>query len=148
MGRGASLAVLLLAAWLAVAGCAFGSAAECGRSVGWDRVEQKRVAPGETFRLHGKGFAGDCYDGNQLGRPPPERDIPIGLRQGEKSWRLATVDAGPAPDYVLDAELTVPEDARPGRAVVEIHTELSERPYKVPFRVIAGGGLPETGDGA
>lgn len=145
MRGGASLAVLLLVAWLAVAGCAFGSQAACGRNAGSDRVEPKRAAPDETFRLHGKGFAGDCYDTGQLGEPPPERNIRVVLRQGEEEWHLATVDAGSAPDYAIDAELTVPEGAVPGRALVEIHTKLAAQPDKIPFRVVGGEAPPDTG---
>ena len=138
MGRGASLAVLLLAAWLAVAGCAFGSEAAC--ALGLSEIKPKRAARGETFRLHAEGLAVDCYDTGQLGQPPPERGIPIRLRQGEREWSLAAVDAGPPPDYALDARLTVPEEARPGRVVVEIHTESLGSPVRVPFRVIDGDG--------
>jgi hypothetical protein len=43
MERGASFAVVLLAAWLAAAGCAPGSAA-CGRTS--PEVEPSRAAPG------------------------------------------------------------------------------------------------------
>lgn len=142
MGRNVSFVVTAFAAWLVVAGCAFGSQASCARDVSSNRVEPERVAPGETFRFHGEGFAGDCYDTGQLGQPPPERDLRIDLRQGEKSWRLATVDAGPAPDYALDAELTVPEGAEPGRAVVEIHTKLSRTPDRVPLHVLVPASVP------
>jgi hypothetical protein len=145
--RGASLAVLLLLAWPAVAGCAFGSQAACSRGADSDRVEPERAAPGESFGLHGEGFAGDCYDTGQLVEPPPERGIRVVLRQGDEEWRLATVDAGPAPDYAIDAELAVPEGAAPGRAVVEIHTKLAARPDKVPLRVVGGEAPPDAENG-
>ena len=145
MRRRTKLAATLLLACLAViAGCAGSSEVAC--AFGPPQTEPPRVAPGETFRIHEEGFAADCYDTGQEGQPPPERDVPIGLRQGDEEWRLTTVDAGPPPDYAIDAELTVPEGASPGRAVVEIHTKLAAQPFKVPLRVVGGETLPDTGD--
>ena len=156
MERNTTLAATLLLACLAVlAGCAGvapgGGAAqtvsfsEAACAFGPPQTEPPPVAPGETFRVHEEGFAADCYDTGQKGQPSPERGIPIRLRQGEEEWGLATVDAGPPPDYAIDAELTVPDEAKLGRAVVEIHTKLAAQPFKLPLRVVGAEALPDTG---
>ena len=173
MKRNVSLAVLLSLACLAVAGCAEGGGqgavreatpersepvpangaeeprtsvvmAACARPV--PVPEPSRAAPGEAFRVHGEGFTTDCYDTGQPGRPPPQQDILIDFRQGERAWRLATIDADPR--GVLDAKLEVPEDAEAGNATVVVRTD-DGLPAEAPFRVLdrpeAGGGPPGTG---
>lgn len=109
------------------------------------QTKLQRVSPGESFGVHEEGFAADCYDTGQQGQPPPERNIPISLQQEGKEWRLATVDAGPPPRYAVDARLTVPEEAEPGRAVVAIHTRLAAEPFEVPISVVESGELADTG---
>ena len=174
MKQNVSLAVLLLA-WLAVAGCAGGvptlggseadqgppepktpergereepgaSAAAAGCALGFRGPEPSRGSPGEAFRVHGEGFTTDCYDTGQPGLPPPQRDVPIDFRQGERTWRLATVDADR--EGALDAELEVPEDAGAGSATVVVRTH-NGHPVEAPFRVLDGapeadGGTPGT----
>jgi hypothetical protein len=150
MRRNTTLAAALLAFLTVLAGCAGGAGQtaeefEAACAFGPPQTEPQRASPGGVLRIHEEGFAADCYDTGQGGRPPPERDVLVGLRQGEKEWRLATVDAGPPPSYAIDARLTVPEDAEPGRAVVEIHTRLSAEPFEVPLIVVGGEALPDTG---
>lgn len=50
-----------------------------------------------------------------------------------------------APCYSIDAELTVPDGAEPGRAILEIHTRLSAEPFEVPLVVVGGEALTDTG---
>ena len=99
-------------------------------------AEPSQAAPGESFRLHGEGFRDGCNDTGPPFLPePPQRDIRIEMRQGERTWRLAVVDADP--DYTLGTELEVPADAGPGQAVVVIRAG-DEEPTQVPFRVLGG----------
>ncbi|MGI9048821.1 MAG: hypothetical protein ACR2GU_05545 [Rubrobacteraceae bacterium] len=68
------------------------------------------------------------------------RDIRVEMRQGGKSWTLASgLSAGGSPDYTLDVKLKVPADAKPGKAVVAIPDPNDAEPPKVPFRVLGGG---------
>ena len=64
------------------------------------------------------------------------------MRQGGKSWHLATADAGGPPDYGIEATLEVPKDAEPGGALVA--TDAGEDdpfgPMEVPFEVLPGSG--------
>ena len=120
------------------------AAAGCGRA--FRGPEPSRGAPGEAFRVHGEGFTTDCYDTGQPGLPPPQRDLPIDFRQGERTWRLATVDADR--QGTVDAELEVPDGAEPGSATVVVRTD-DGQPLESPFRVLdeseADQGPPETG---
>ncbi|MDP9439707.1 MAG: hypothetical protein M3P49_13370 [Actinomycetota bacterium] len=145
MKRNASLALGLLA-WLAVlSGCAGlgGSSASCG----WDapRVEPERARPGEDFVFRGWGFGGGCDDSNMPDWPePPQQDVRIEMRQGGRTWDLATVDAEAPPDFAVEATLGVPEDAEPGGALVTTD-EGPDDPFgslEVPFEVLSG---PKTG---
>lgn len=80
------------------------------------RAEPRRAEPGERFTLHGDGFFIGCNDTGRYERESPDREIRIELRQGEKTWRLAAVEA--REDYSFEERLKVPADASPGRAVV------------------------------
>lgn len=126
---------------LALTGCGLlgGSSAACGQSP--PSVEPSRAAPGESFRLHGGGFREGCDDtGLPFPKEPPRRDIRVELRQEGRSWTLASgLAAGGHPDYVLDTELKVPADAKPGRAVIIIPDPDSAEPLEVPFGVLGGG---------
>ena len=145
MKRNASLAVLLFA-WLAVSsGCAaLGGSAACGR--GAPVLEPERAAPGEAFVFRGGGFGGGCDDSNLPEWPePPQQDVRIEMRQGGKTWGLATADADK--DYRIEATLEVPEDAEPGEALVATDAGPDDPfgPLEVPFEVLGGGS--ETGGG-
>ena len=131
----ASLPLLLLCA--ALSGCVpGGSSAGCAR-ISPD-VEPSRTRPGETFVLRGAGFDGGCDDSNlPFTEDPPQRGVRVEMRQGEKTWPLATVDAGPRPDYAIEEELRVPEDARPGKAAVVTRDDYG--PMRMPFRMLGGG---------
>ena len=98
-------------------------------------AEPSQAAPGGTFRLHGEGFRDGCNDTGPPFLPePPQRNIRVEMRQGEDTWRLTTVDADP--DYNVGAELEVPAEAEPGRAVVVIRAG-DEEPTQIPFRVLS-----------
>ena len=139
MKRHVSLAALLLA-WLAVSsGCAaLGGSAACAR--GAPVLEPSRAAPGEAFRFSGGGFGGGCNDSNMPDWPePPQQDVRIEMRQGGKTWGLATADADK--DYGIEATLEVPEDAVPGEALVATDAGPDDPfgPTEVPFEVLPGG---------
>ncbi len=82
------------------------------------RIEPARAAPGATFRLRGEGFPSGCDTVR------PARDIRIDFRQGERTWKLTTVDADRR--HTFDARLRVPAGARPGRATVRAATRCGE----------------------
>lgn len=73
-------------------------------------AEPARAASGATFRLHGAGFSSGCD------KIRPARDVRIEFRQGERIWKLATVDADR--QLTFDAGLRVPAGARTGQATV------------------------------
>ena len=116
-----------------------GGSAQCGQVA--PSAEPSRAAPGETFRLHGGGFAEGCNDtGPPFLEEPARRDIRVEMRQGGRSWTLASgLAAGDPPDYALDVELKVPADAEPGGAVVAVPDPNSAEPPEVPFEVLGGG---------
>ena len=107
-------------------------------------MEPSRAAPGETFRLHGGDFYEGCYDAGppflEWLEEPGRQDIRVELRQGERTWTLASgLAASDPPDYALDVRLEVPAGAEPGKAVVVIPDPSSAGPMKMPFQVILGG---------
>ena len=141
MKRNVSLGVGLFA-WLAVlSGCAaLGGSAACGR--GAPSVEPERARPGEAFVFRGVGFGGGCDDSNMPFRPePPQQDVRIEMRQGGRTWDLATADAGGPPDYGIETTLEVPQDAESGGALVVTDAGPDdpfgplEVPFEVPFEV-------------
>ncbi len=140
----AALPCLLLCLALFLSGCGAlgGSGASCGQSP--PSVEPARAAPGETFRLYGGGFREGCNDTGFAGLPflkePARQDIRVEMRQGGKSWALASgLAASDPPDYALDVDLEVPADAKPGRAMIAIPDPNNAEPLKVPFGVLGSG---------
>ncbi len=135
-----ALSCLLLCSAL-LSGCALsgGSSASCGQNL--PNVEPSQAAPGETFRLYGGGLREGCNDtGPPFLEEPARQDIRVEMRQGGRSWTLASgLAASGPPDYALDVDLKVPVDAKPGRAVVVIPDPNSAEPMEVPFSVLAGG---------
>lgn len=124
---------------VSVAGCSGGgilnsSEAACAQTL--PNLEPEQAAPGESFRLYGDNFFAGCNDvvvnGEEPPSEPPSQNVRITFKQQGQSWRLATVDA--EPDYSLEANPTVPEDAVPGEALVVVK-EPSELPVEVPFQV-------------
>ena len=97
-------------------------AVEVRTGPGRDRevVAPESIAPGEKVEIAGTGYHnGDC---SSLGcascsRPATRaKNVDITLRQGDKSWTLATVDANG--EYTIKAEVTAPADVAPGAAVI------------------------------
>jgi hypothetical protein len=68
------------------------------------------AASGAKFRLRGHDFSSGCD------KATPARGVRIYLRQGGKTWRLATLDADR--DLEFDTTLRVPGDAVPGRTTL------------------------------
>lgn len=125
-------------AWL-LAGCvAGGGEAACAGSVAVE-AEPARVAPGEALRLRGEGFSADCAD-NPSAREGPDRGVRVELRQGPRTWDLATVSADP--DDSFEVELEVPGNAKPGRAVVSAAGNMGEARDGVLVSGNASGGKP------
>jgi hypothetical protein len=81
-------------------------------------AEPARAAPEAKFRLHGAGFSSGC-DKNR-----PAQDIRIDFRQGERTWKLATVDADQ--HLTFEARLRVPAGARSEQATVRATTRSGE----------------------
>lgn len=135
-----SVAYLILG--LLLSGCAMSgssSDAACGQNL--PNVKPSQAAPSETFRLRGGGFVEGCNDtGPPFGNDSARKDIRVEMRQGERSWTLASgLTADGPPDYTLNTKLKVPADAKPGRAVVVIPDPSNAEPPKLPFRVLGGG---------
>jgi hypothetical protein len=114
------LATLLLIVLCASGGC-LGASSSSEPTCAFNpalKARPSRAASGETSALRGGGFSGGiCNDHQGDARAnPPDRDVSIALRQDGRTWRLGTVPAGPK--YSFDAKLTVPTEAKPGRASV------------------------------
>lgn len=77
------------------------------------------IAAGARFELTGTGYrTGDCRTIGCASCAAPTRlkDVDVTLRQGDKSWTLATVDANR--HYTIEAEVTTPEDVTADEAVI------------------------------
>lgn len=88
------------------------------------RVEAEQVSPGRTFEVQGEGFGKlvECDDAGVFGEDldgaqfKPRTDISVELRQGSKTWELASVDANQ--EAAFRKKLELPEDAAPGREAI------------------------------
>jgi hypothetical protein len=109
------IAVLAAAGAVLLAGCAAASHPEASCTRPNLEAKPQRLAPGQSFRLRGEGFFVGCNDMGRQRRMPPDRDIRLGFRQGERTWELSTADADRL--YTFSANLEVPDDARPGHAI-------------------------------
>lgn len=96
-------------------------------------LEQSRPAISEDdpVTVEGRGFVGGCEDGtgqDVLGCTvdEPEAEVPmthvtLSIRQGDRSWRLGTEDAGGAEDGELGHitwTVRLPEQVESGRATL------------------------------
>jgi hypothetical protein len=87
-------------------------------------VESERVPSGGMFEVRGEGFGElvECDDtGPADGEPggarfEPRTDIAVELRQGSKTWELASVDADQ--EFAFYEKLRLPDDAVSGRVTV------------------------------
>src|SRR5215210_2091018 len=86
-----------------------------------------RAAAGATFRLRGQSFSSGCN------KTRPARDVEIHFRQDGKIRKLATLEANR--NLAFNARLRVPENARPGRAILSANTRSGEH-VKTSFSVI------------
>ena len=88
------------------------------------KVETGQMSSGSTFEIQGEGFGElvECDDSGFVGEESegaqfePRTDITIGLRQGSKTWELASVDANQ--EFTFRKRLPLPEDAARGQATV------------------------------
>jgi LPXTG-motif cell wall-anchored protein len=98
---------------------------------------------GVSVVVTGKFWASGCNDTSVNGQTPqPEpaqKDIVIRFVQGQRSWKLATVDANSS--YKFRVVVHVPSDAKDGSASVRAQ---GEQTITKPFRV-QGSELPATG---
>ena len=90
---------------------------ETGPGRNRDLVVPESIAAGATFEISGAGY--DDADCDSIGcascaGPLPSKDVDVTLRQGDKSWTLATVDANRR--FMIKAEVTAPEDVDVGEA--------------------------------
>ena len=146
--------VLVLLAVLYALGAGRGGGAACAASLPELESSLSQAAPGETFRLRGKGFYGDfiCDDTGPPVSSRPAGGLPTGgirveFLQDTRTWTIATVDSDE--DLEFDAGgLEVPVDAAPGKALVRA-TSPSVDPLIPPLRaetpLLVLDDLPTTG---
>lgn len=103
--------------------------------------------PGSTVTVKGDAFASECRDtwvcveGQPCTPPPPAppyHDIAIVFVQGERTWRVSTVDASPSYGFMI--QVVVPHDADLGPASI-----ITEDPGSYPprtFEVTSPGASP------
>lgn len=135
----ASLILGCLVVMLASAvGCSLNGSEEAACVQPQLSVSPEQAAPGQTFRVSGDYFFEGCNDsavnGEEPPDEPPQENIQISLRQGDRTWHLTTVDADSAD--TIDVNVEVPVEAQPGNATVVAHNT-STRPVEVPFRIIS-----------
>lgn len=117
-------ALILMLVFIVPAGCTGNSSAACAGMASSIGVEPEQVSSGSTFEVRGEGFGElvECDDagsaGEELGgaRFEPRTDVTIELRQGSKTWELASVAANR--ESAFREKLRLPEDAESGRATV------------------------------
>ena len=110
------IAVLAVVGCLALAGCAAADHSEASCAGPGLDAEPRNVPLNHSFRVRGEGFAVGCDGTGALRRVPSDDDILLGLRQGERTWKLSkTVADG---DYAFGLELELPYGVAPGPAVV------------------------------
>ena len=88
-----------------------------------------RAAPGEHFRMRGYNFSSGC-EGTGI---TPAHGIRIYLKQGGKTWKLATLDTDES--LTFDARLRIPASARQGPARVQAISR-SDEPAEERFVVL------------
>ena len=84
------------------------------------------VAPGQSLTVDGTYFFVGCDDegggsgcsGPRTERVKADRDVPLVLEQGGRSWTLGTADADDSDSYVTRWEVTLPADLQPGAATL------------------------------
>lgn len=117
-------ALVLMLVLLAPVGCTGNPSAACAGMASSIGVEPEQVALGSTFEAQGEGFGElvECDDAGLATEEPegarfePRTDIAVKLRQGSKTWELASVDANR--EFAFREKLRLPEDAVSGRATV------------------------------
>jgi LPXTG-motif cell wall-anchored protein len=136
--------------------------AACAARASSLEVEPKQVSPSGSFEVRGEGFGRlvECDDVGTASEEPegavyePTKNVSIELRQGSKSWKLATVSADE--DLAFSEELELPSGVTPGQASVT--AKGTQGLVKAPVSVVGeaqqdgpatGGGnvteLPDTG---
>ena len=110
------IAVLAVAGCLVLAGCAAAGHVEASCAGPILEAKPPKVSLDRSFRVHGEGFAVGCNDTGQDRRVPPDNDILLGFRQGERTWQLSKTVADR--DYAFGLDLELPYGATPGPAVV------------------------------
>ena len=110
------IAILAALGSILLAGCAAAGHPEASCAAPNLEAKPKKVAPGQSFRVHGEGFFVGCNDTGRHRRMPPDNDIRLNFRQGEKTWELSKTVADRL--YTFGLNLEVPLDARPRPAVV------------------------------
>ncbi len=100
-----------------------GSAAACATPAPILEARPSRGAPGNEFSIRGRYFVAgfSVCDDTGSGSPAaaqtvPARDVRVEFVQGKRTWELGSVEADKGSR--IATELEVPEDARPGRAIV------------------------------
>jgi hypothetical protein len=120
--RVASVAVVVL---LALAGCGSGDRGAQAGCAGPDvRLTPTTVAPGDDVRVRARFVWAECYDTGQTGTPPPERDVSVTFRTGDRTVSLATLDA--EPDGRIDTTVRIPYGAAPGTAQIAVDFATAE----------------------
>jgi hypothetical protein len=117
------MAVVVPAALLA--GCGSGTSADepsCTAPV--LTVSPEKVAPGGRVHLVGDDFWTSCPGPSDpaTASPQPMGEVTLVLDQGTKSWVLARSVEPQGSHATLSHTVTIPKDAKPGRADIVVQT--------------------------
>jgi hypothetical protein len=121
-----SLVVSLLVPAALLAGCSSGtSAAEPSCTAPVLTASPLRVAPGARVHLDGTDFWTSCPGPSDpaTASPQPMGEVTLVLDQGAKSWVLARSVEPHGSHAALSYTVTIPKDARPGRAEIVVQTQ-------------------------
>jgi hypothetical protein len=121
-----SLVASVLVPAALLAGCASGtSASEPSCTAPVLMASPEKVAPGGRVHLAGDDFWTSCPGPSDpaTASPQPMGEVTLVLDQGAKSWVLARSVEPHGSHATLSYTVTIPKDAKPGRADVVVQTE-------------------------
>jgi hypothetical protein len=121
-----SLVVSVVVPAALLAGCASGTSADepsCTAPV--LTVTPEKVAPGARVHLSGDDFWTSCPAPSDpaTASPQPMGDLTLVLDQGAKAWVLARSVDPHGSHATLSHTVTIPKDAKPGRADIVVQSQ-------------------------
>lgn len=136
-------AVLVAVAPLMLAGCGNQSSSAASCAAPQMSASPSSVHPGQELHLTGRWFHTGCDDvvanGQTSDTERPLVDLTVRLQQGSSSWTLASKVETTTRDGLLDLQVMLPDDVRPGPATLQVTGPELGLPPSTELSVQAGG---------